>query len=108
MSEAAATEVMTTRSGIMRTNRAFVVLSKIGECDEKGKAIFSRSFKHKVIAEPNAPFATMLLPIIHVILDHCHWTDAAAAEADMAALKKYVEKLHVNIPANDAGEREEK
>jgi hypothetical protein len=92
----AKTTITTTASGIMRTNRMFVSLNQIGECDEKGKVIFASTHKGKVIADPGRPVATCILPLVIVLLERAHYVSTDEAAKDLESLKRYVNNLKTN------------
>lgn len=79
----------------MQTNRMYVQLRTIGQCDAKGKSILAMNFSGKTIAEPDKPLTTLVMPLLREIATYARWSSREAAEADLAQLKEYVAGLKV-------------
>ena len=101
------TQTITSAAGIMRTNRMFITLNAIGECDAKGRAVFSRGYKNKkIIAEPGRPIATLILPLMAFLLESAIYQNGDDPHADLEKLKRYVASLQCNAAPADAGDGE--
>lgn len=84
---------------IGRGPRAFVQLAAMGECDDKGKTVLSFGYKGKSVAPPDQPLL-LASGFIEQIMPFCHWSSVGAMEADLSALKKYVDGLEA-VPRDE-------
>ena len=78
---------------IKRTNRMYVALREIGQCNEKGRSVLALGYKGKFIAEPERPFETLVIPLLDEILNFVNYTDREAGAADLETLKTYINGL---------------
>jgi hypothetical protein len=78
---------------IAGTNRLYLDVKGYGQCDEKGKAVMGIGLKGRARAEPDRPFRTLILPLINDLLPLCRYSDDAEMEADLAALRDYVDGI---------------
>lgn len=77
----------------------FVQIAAIGECDENGKTIFEMRGSTKIVAEPDKPITTCILPLLMSLLQRSHVEEPELMESELKALKDYVAGLAVIHPA---------
>ncbi|WP_422923103.1 hypothetical protein [Singulisphaera sp. PoT] len=85
---------------IMRGHRAFVQLTKVGECNESGKEVLSFSLKGKAIADPDRAM-DLVIGFIHKLLPHAHYSSSEALEADLKRLKVYIDGIGEQKPEKE-------
>jgi hypothetical protein len=90
-------------SPVKRTNRMYVSLKGIGECDEKGRSVFSLGYSGKTISEPDAPLSSMMVPLLREVMLMAQYSDLAAAKKDLATFKKWVKGISVKEQTQDDG-----
>jgi hypothetical protein len=86
---------------VMVSNRLFIKLHSIGMCDGDGRTVFASHFKGKIVADADRPIRTLLLPVMQEVLDYAKYTDRAEFDADLAALKRYVDGLYLKGKKTD-------
>lgn len=85
----------TSDMGLALTNRLFISVKQIGQCDERGRAVFAAGYSGKMIAQPERPIRTLILPLMQRMLEMSRYTDRAEFDADLAALRKFVDGLFI-------------
>jgi ribosomal protein L37AE/L43A len=85
-------KVVDTSTEIKRTNRMYLRLAAVGQCDAQGKTVLELGFRGKIIAPPDAPL-TLLQNVVNEMLSLIDYSSKEAAEADIAALKEFVNGL---------------
>lgn len=85
--------------GIETTNQLFIRITQIGMCDENERGVFVRKWSGaglKIVAKPNKPLLTMLLPLISSAMELAKYETVEQLREDTAALLKYAQSAHDN------------
>jgi hypothetical protein len=88
---------------VKRTNCMYISLKAIGECDDKGKSVFSLGYSGKTISKPDAPLSSMMVPLLREVMLMAQYSDLAAAKKDLAAFKKWAKGISVKEQKQDDG-----
>jgi hypothetical protein len=84
--------VVDTSTEIKRTNRLYVQLAAIGQCDERDKSVLALGYRGKIIAKPDRPLG-IIQAIMQEMLPVMDYSSREAAEKDIAELKEYINGL---------------
>jgi hypothetical protein len=84
---------------VLQTNRLYLALKAIGQCDDKGRSLLSVGYKGKFIAEPDMPLQTLLMPLIEEIMRFLIYTDDKSALRDLKKFKEWVDSIKLNEAA---------
>lgn len=84
-------------SPIARTNRMFINISALGECDSKGKLVFSKSFK-RIVAAPDRPLMMFAGLLDNAVIPSFSYSSKDAAVKDLQQFKEWVAGLKVEGP----------
>lgn len=78
---------------VLRTNKLYVAIREIGQCNEKGKSVFACGYKGKIIAKPDKPLQTLVMPLVNEILKFMQYSDDTIAEEDLKVFKEWVNTI---------------
>jgi len=81
---------------VLKTNRLFIGLREIGQCNEKGKSVLSVGYRGKFIAQPDKPLQTLMMPLMEEIMNFMRYSDDKLAEKDIKAFKEWVNSIKLN------------
>lgn len=92
------TEAKTRRSNgpILRGSRGFVTLKEYGELGDNNKVVMKMSGFNRIVADDARPLASLVIPIMHNLINVCTYKDEATFDEDMATLREYLDRLHFN------------
>jgi hypothetical protein len=92
-----APEVKEFRDGeILKTNRLYIGLREVGQCNEKGKSVMSVGYRGKFIAKPDKPLQTLMMPLMDEIMKFMRYSDDKLAEEDIKAFKDWVNSIKLS------------
>lgn len=81
---------------VLKTNKLYISLREIGQCNEKGKSVLSLGYSGKFIAQPDKPLRTLMVPLIDEIMKFVHYSDDKLAEEDIKVFKEWVNSIKLN------------
>lgn len=84
---------------IETTNQLFIRITQLGMCDENERGVFVRKWNGdglKIVAKPNKPLLTMLLPLISSAMELAKYETVEQLREDTAALLQYAQAAHEN------------
>lgn len=84
---------------ILRTNRLYIAIREIGQCNDNGKSVLGMGYKGKIIATPDKPLQTLMVPLINEIMQVMDYSNDKLAEEDLKAFKEWVNGIHLTSPA---------
>lgn len=87
--------VVDTSTEIKRTNRLYLAVREIGQCNDKDKSVLALGYSGKIIAKPDQPFGIMIA-LLEEMLPVMDYSTPEAAAADIERFKKYVNSLEAN------------
>jgi hypothetical protein len=92
---------------IKQTNRLYMAIREIGQCDGRGRSVLSLGYRGKIIAQPDRPLATMVWPLINELLQYVNYSGDDAALKDINQFKEIIASLRYgNGPGNRNGAEE--
>lgn len=81
---------------VLKTNKLYVGIREIGQCNEKGKSVFSLGYKGKIIAQPDRPLQTLMIPLTQEIMKFMQYSDDELANEDIKVFKEWVNSIKLN------------
>jgi hypothetical protein len=81
---------------VLKTNKLYIALREIGQCNEKGKSVLSCGYSGKFIAHPDKPLQTLMVPLINEIMKFLGYSDDKLAEEDIKVFKEWVNSIKLN------------
>lgn len=81
---------------ILKTNRLYIGLREVGQCNEKGKSVMSVGYRGKFIAHPDKPLQTLMMPLMEEIMKFMRYSDDKMAEEDLKEFKEWVDSIKLN------------
>jgi len=78
---------------ILKTNKLYIALREIGQCNEKGKSVMSVGYRGKFIAQPDKPLQTLMMPLLNEIMKFMRYSDDKLAEEDIKVFKEWVDSI---------------
>ena len=81
---------------ILKTNRLYIALREIGQCNEKGKSVFAAGYSGKIIAHADKPLQTLMMPLCQEIMKFMQYSDDNLAVEDIKAFKEWVNSIKLS------------
>lgn len=86
--------VVDTSTEIKRTNRLYLAIKAIGQCDEKEKSVLALGYSGKLIAAPDKPM-TIIIRLMEEMMPVMDYSTKEAATADLKRFKEYVDSIQL-------------
>lgn len=80
---------------VLKTNKLYIAIREIGQCNEKGKSVFSCGYSGKFIAQPDKPLRTLMMPLIDEIMKFMRYSDDKFADEDIKVFKEWVNSIEL-------------
>lgn len=78
---------------VLRSNRMFINIQKLGCCDAKGKSVLDVGYG-RMFAEVDKPLMSLVAVLVYETFQFAEWSTVEARDADLAQFKKFVEGIH--------------
>lgn len=78
---------------LVRGTKAFIKIAKVGEVNDKGKEVLSVGYSGKLIAQPEAPLASLAVPLMRDLLPHVLYDNREQFDLDVNCLRRFVDAL---------------
>jgi hypothetical protein len=81
---------------VLKTNKLYLSIREIGQCNEKGKSVFAAGYRGKIVAEPDRALMTLMVPLCQEIMNFVRYSDDKLAEEDLKLFKKWINTIKLN------------
>lgn len=81
---------------IVRCCTPYIVISQIGELNEKGKSVMSIGYHGKRVASKEKPLSSLIIPLIKELQEgFIVYRSVEHGKGDLDLLKEFVNDLHI-------------